>query len=264
MAVEEEHIPLPGRVPTLSDSTSLTLHTSDHSSYSSRARLYHRLASTSLPPLTEADAVQYLSMHPSTVGTFYPASFGIAARSLALTKSYFRVKASTIVRGELGLFLRNTIPPHRQRLFVGFYLGWVHGEAALAPFTPSNQQGTYSLQLPCDTIVTATPTHTVIHCPFLLARANEWIWDPNHNQLSFDSVGRFYLNPSSTSLRAGTEVCVCLGTQGNYSWHHYLFTLYQRLLKSTIFLTSTQHRHDWATTLQLQHQCLPISTLTVS
>ena len=223
-------------------------------------RLYHRLSSTSLPALTEDAAAQYLSTHPYSSATFYPSSFSIAARSLSLTSSYFHVQSSTIVQGEKGLILRRSIPPHRQRIFVGFYLGWTHREDALAPFTSPDQQGIYSLQLPHTSIVTATPT-SAAQCPFILARANEWIWDPSYNQLTFDSVGRFYLNPSTTTLRAGTEVCVCLGTQGNYSWHHYMFSLYQRLLKSTIFLASIQHKHDWATTLHQQGQLEHASAL---
>jgi len=202
--------------------------------------LYHLLSSTSLPPLTDADANQYLSTTPYTPDTFYPSSLPIAARSLKLTKSYFHVQASTVVPGEQGLFLRRAIPPHRLRIFVGFYLGWAHTEDTLAPFTSSDKQGTYSLQLPQSTIVTATPIPITLRCPFLLARANEWIWDPNHNHLSFDSAGRFFLNPTLSSLPAGTEVCVCLGTQGNYSWHHYLYFLYQRLLQSTIQLATMQ------------------------
>ena len=251
--VEERH-PLPTRGPPVPGGS--TINTSDYSTPFQRTQLYQRLSSSSLSPLTEQDAQQYVSTAPYTPGTFYPSLFRVAARSLKLTASYFTTQPSSIVPGELGLFLRRPIPAHRHRIFVGFYLGWTHSEDALAPFTSSEQQGIYSLQLPHSLIVTATPPSDSPSAPFLLARANEWVWDPSVNQLSFDSSGRFFLNPSSTPLKANTEVCVCLGTQGNYSWDHYLFHLYQRLLQSTIMLVTMQHRHDWADILQ-QHCHIP-------
>ena len=245
----EGQLPLP--VQVTSDSGS-AINISDYSTPTQRASLYQRLSSSSLLPLTEQAAQYYISSTPYTPGTFYPSLFRVAARSLKLTASYFTTQPSSIVPGEQGLFLRRSIPAHRHRIFVGFYLGWTHSEDALAPFTSPDQQGKYSLQLPHSTIVTATPLPDSVYTPFLLARANEWVWDPSVNQLSFDSAGRFFLNPSSTPLKANTEVCVCLGTQGNYSWDHYVHYLYQRLLRSTTMLATMQQRHDWADVLQ-QH-----------
>ena len=137
----EEH-PLPSRV-LLSDSGS-AITTSDYSTPTQRAHLYQRLFSSSLPPLTEQAAQYYVSTTSYTPGAFYPSLFRVAARSLKLTASYFTTQPSSIVPGEQGLFLRHSIPAHRNRIFVGFYLGWTHSEDALAPFTPPDQQGKYS------------------------------------------------------------------------------------------------------------------------
>ena len=196
--------------------------------------------------LSEQDAVTYLSA-PFTPCAFFPSCFITASRSLRLTHSLLYVKQSRIVPGQLGLFLRRSLPPTRTRIFVGFYLGWSHPSASLAPFDHSDQTGMYSLETrnsiisAADTSITASTFNQL----FPLARANEYIWDPSRNTLSFDTQGRGWLH-CPKGLPANTEITVCLGLRGDYSWDHYLYILYTRCLCSTSFLARAQLQHHWA------------------
>ena len=132
-------------------------------------------------------------------------------------------------------------------------MGWLHDRYSPAPFATPAQSGTYALELGDQHILSPDDSHetsSYFSSIFPLARANEWIWDPSQNSLSFDNQGRFWLH-CPRGLTANTEVYVCLGLQGNYSWDHYLHDLYQRTLSTVITVARTTHQHHWADYLAL-------------
>ena len=229
-----------------------------------RTSLYRSLTTATVPILTLADANDYLQQK-STPNSFFPSCSSIAARSIALTNSIFYVKASSVVPGQQGLFTRRPIARQRTRLFVGFYLGWLHSRTQLAPFDTPTQTGTYSLEAPDDHIITPADVSlspSAFSRIFPLARANEWIWDPSKNLLTFDSQGRCWLH-CPNGLSTNTEVFVCLGLQDNYSWDHYLHSLYQRTLASVTTLACNSGQQHWADHLQQTCQISTVSDLTL-
>ena len=231
----------PAQLENISSATS-------SSSYQQRHTDYTNIIASSLisPILLETEADRYLTDHPFTSGAFYPSDPIITARSIALTNSLFYVSNSKLVPGEKGLFTRSHMARREGRTFVGFYTGWLHPLHHPSPYSADRA---YSLHLtPLDYISTASDdaiTRELKYKLFPLASANEWIWDPDSNLLQFDRYGKTYLS-RGPKLAKGTEVTVCLGIRGEYSWGHNIYHLYQRLTTSLIQLANIQHQHTWS------------------
>ena len=120
-----------------------------------RTHFYHSLTASTVPVLTATEAATFL-LQPFTPNTFFPSCPITAARSIALTNSFFYVKDSLTVPRQQGLFLRRSIARQKTRLFVGFYTGWLHHRTSLAPFEDTPQTGTYSLEILTDSVITPT------------------------------------------------------------------------------------------------------------
>ena len=229
----------PPQTSNASLSSSPTPLTSQPLSTLARLDYYHSTITAALaaPPLLESDADLYLAEHPFTSGSFYPITPSIVTRSLSLTHSMFYVGNSKLVPGEKGLFAKRHFAKRSVRTFVGFYTGWLHDAHTPSPYSADRA---YSLQLvPHTSISTASDdmiTTSLKSQLFPIASANEYIWDPDSNTLQFDRHGKTFLH-SGPAIVKGTELTVCLGIRGAYSWGHYIH--HSHPLSSTSPLSNT-------------------------
>ena len=123
-------------------------------------------------------------------GTLYPGI--LAAKSLKLTSSLVRVDKSEVVAGELGLFSRTQLQKNQ---FLGFYTSWI-GEY---------YNGTYDIALFDDrhgmvvgrAIINGFSENSAL---FPLARANEYIWDNERNNIIIKTGGMIY-------VRGDRDIC---------------------------------------------------------
>ena len=125
-----------------------------------------------------------------------------------------------------------------------------------------NSSGDYAFGLPHNQGLIVghdiSSTHQWNSLSFPLSFANEWIWDPSLNQLSFTNAGAVYLR-AGQHIRANTELHIGLGH--GYCWDGYKRTLVQRCIHTLITIAQLELREDLVTELMQAQSSLSQFTI---
>ena len=199
---------------------------------------------------------------PSTIGSFFPTQQDLLEHSLGVANGLFSVRPSSAVPGEYGLFLDFSHPPYSSPTLLGCYTGWVHafedGDSGSPPFT-SPVFDMYCLDIGHGLIVTAfdsSLSHEQRAFLFPYSFANEFIWHPEGNLLSFGENGTVFFGAHG-NLTIHSELFMSFGPQ--HDWSALRHALMLRSLDTLHALAMGLGLHDWAALL-LPHRAFLQST----
>ena len=229
-------------------------------------RIVSLYSTPTLPFLSEQEAFAASTEAALLSSHIFPADPSIFTRNLALLDHYTFVAPSTNVAGELGLFARCPIHTGRSRLFIGLYSGALYSGHPPSSFSPSarslrRNSESYSLHLRDAWFVQGYFPHIGTHNMRLcvLAHANEWIWDPQENQLQFGPSGCVYVKPN-LHIEAHTELTIYYG-DSYAGWDTYKRSL---LVDLQAFLRTQTRLHDqyyWSLLLDASFSALHTNDL---
>ena len=186
---------------------------------------------------------------PASPGSFFPTQPDLLEHSLGVANGLFSVRPSLAVPGEFGLFLDFSHPGYSHVTLLGCYTGWVHafndGDLGSPPFT-SPVFDMYCLDIGNGLIVTAydsSLSHEQRAFIFPYSFANEFIWHPEGNLLSFGDNGTVFFGAHG-DLTIDSEVFMAFGPQ--HDWSSLRHVLMLRTLDTLHALAIGLGLNDWA------------------